>query len=361
VITREIQDAILAEYDQRAHLYQALAPRLSQLLKLLLQEKVQLHSITERCKERASLSRKLAKPDKRYATLSEVTDVAAVRIITYFPEDVDAVATIIEDEFRIDSDNSTDKRKYSDPERFGYASLHYVGQFSEARCRLAEYSPFAPLKFEIQVRSILQHAWAEIEHDLGYKSKAGVPRAIRRRFSRIAGLLELADDEFAAIRKGLLRYQSEVAEQISETPEAVGVDRDSLKALVESEDSDLYKLARQVAAIAQASIVRFEDTLDDSARLLAVLEISNVAQLESLAREYFEQTVKFARRFLADSDHHTILPSTVGIFYLWYVLVATRANGDVTRLKTYLQAGLLTATESLVSRVTNAFESSQRD
>jgi hypothetical protein len=61
---------------------------------------------------------------------------------------------------------------------------------------LVEYSTHTGVQFEVQIRSTLQHAWAEIEHDRGYKSEVEVARAVRRRFSRLAGLLELADYEF---------------------------------------------------------------------------------------------------------------------------------------------------------------------
>ena len=48
---------------------------------------------------------------------------------------------------------------------------------------------------EIQIRTVMQHAWAEIEHDLGYKSKEDIPDKYRRQFSILAGLIELADDK----------------------------------------------------------------------------------------------------------------------------------------------------------------------
>jgi ppGpp synthetase/RelA/SpoT-type nucleotidyltranferase len=116
---------------------------------------------------------------------------------------------MVEREFVVDRTNSVDKRTLLDPDRFGYQSLHYVAALSVARTGLAEYGRFTGLRVEIQIRSTLQHAWAEIEHDLGYKSAAGVPRDIRRRFSRIAGLLELADEEFSVIRRDLDAYTSE--------------------------------------------------------------------------------------------------------------------------------------------------------
>jgi hypothetical protein len=55
--------------------------------------------------------------------------------------------------------------------------------------------------FEIQVRSILEHAWAEIEHEIVYKSGIKQPREITRRFASLAGALELLDSEFLALRK----------------------------------------------------------------------------------------------------------------------------------------------------------------
>jgi ppGpp synthetase/RelA/SpoT-type nucleotidyltranferase len=78
-------------------------------------------------------------------------------------------------------------------ERFGYQSIHYLVQVSEARVALAEYARYRAMIAEIQVRTILQHAWAEIEHDIQYKSSVAMPSVIRRRFMSLAGLLEIAD------------------------------------------------------------------------------------------------------------------------------------------------------------------------
>lgn len=66
--------------------------------------------------------------------------------------------------------------------------------------KLTEYT------FEIQFRTVLQHAWAEIEHDLGYKSEYSIPLSMRREFSRVAGLLELADETFEKLKHQLNDY-----------------------------------------------------------------------------------------------------------------------------------------------------------
>jgi hypothetical protein len=158
-------------------------------------------------------------------------------LITYFEGDVSKVSNMLEREFEVDVANSLDKRDLLDPDRFGYLSRHYVLQLSQSRANLTEYSAFREYKAEVQVRSILQHAWAEIEHDLGYKSKIDVPRDIRRRFSRAAGMLELLDQEVAEIRSELDNYSNLVKESIATNPTSVEIDRDSLAAYIENSAS----------------------------------------------------------------------------------------------------------------------------
>lgn len=192
--------------------YEAIANRLQDfkvsvdpLIQVLLEiEGIQSHSVTSRIKSKASVRQKLQRPDKK-RELNDLTDILGVRIITYFQDEVDAVAKLIEREFIVDPENSVDKRSILDPDRFGYLSLHYVLQLNPERSKLPENRAYKDIRFELQIRSILQHAWAEIEHDTGYKSESGVPDAVRRRFSRLAGLLELADDEFLGIREELAK------------------------------------------------------------------------------------------------------------------------------------------------------------
>lgn len=196
------------EYAQAVASLQSIRLSLEGLIQVLLEGKgIRVHSVTSRIKSKSSVKRKL----ERYAgkrALDSLTDLLGIRVITYFPDEVDAVAAVIEREFEVDNGNSVDKRAILDPDRFGYLSLHYVLQLSDRRSTLPEYQAFRHLKFELQIRSILQHTWAEIEHDLGYHSKAEVPAEARRRFARLAGLLELADSEFLGIREQLLQSDS---------------------------------------------------------------------------------------------------------------------------------------------------------
>lgn len=209
-----MSDAILKKYENDHEVYASFSSAVSALVSQLLRlEGIQVHSINHRCKTLASLKGKVAKK-RSYQQLEEITDLAGVRLITHYEDDVDRVAKVIETEFLVDSKNSIDKRVAMDPDKFGYLSLHYVVSLNQKRAALRENQSYAGLKAEIQIRSILQHSWAEIEHDTGYKSEAEIPRHIRRRFSRLAGLLEIADREFIDIRNELAAYSKEVTEKI---------------------------------------------------------------------------------------------------------------------------------------------------
>lgn len=238
-------DPRLSEYDRAApDLARAAAALHEAVARLLaLRPEIKVHSITMRQKSRGSLAGKLALPDRSYPELWDVTDLVGLRVITYFEDGVDRVAEVLEGALPLALEDSVDKRGRGDPGAFGYRSLHYV-------CRLADL-PGAPpglaanARGEVQVRTVLEHAWAEIEHDLGYKARDVVPAPVRRRLSRLAGLLELADQEFLAIRTSLEDYAAALPARIAAEGESVAVDRVSLGPLLACEE--VLEVDREVA------------------------------------------------------------------------------------------------------------------
>lgn len=185
---------------------------------------LKVHSVNTRIKSAESLAGKLARPDKTYRHLWDVTDLVGLRVITYFEDDIAVVGRLIEAHFDVDLQHSVDKRAADT--RFGYRSVHYV-------CRLPGFAPQQPApRFEIQVRTVLEHAWAEIEHDLGYKSRDAMPAPARRRLHRLAGLLELADQEFSAIRHDLSDYAAQIPKRLA-AAEEIPLDLLSLDRLLE--------------------------------------------------------------------------------------------------------------------------------
>jgi hypothetical protein len=104
--------------------------------------------------------------------------------------------------------------------RFGYSSRHLLIALDAARESLPAYEQLHGRVASVQIRTVLQHAWAEFEHDIRYKGT--VPdehaREFDRRFTLAAGLLELADREFSEIRDRLRTDPAEVSESQDDDP-----------------------------------------------------------------------------------------------------------------------------------------------
>jgi ppGpp synthetase/RelA/SpoT-type nucleotidyltranferase len=243
----------------------------SELSRWLAGAGIKIHSISARLKADDSLARKLARPDRDYRDLWSVTDLLGLRVITYFEDAVDEVGRIVEARLPIDLARSNDKRARA--EAFGYRSLHYVFGFGRP-----ESLP-SHARAEIQIRTLLEHTWAEIEHDLGYKAPGAVPARVRRRLSRLAGLLEVADREFVGIRDELAEYTRALPDRIAAEDNNIALDQLALAALLES--PDVAALDRSIASAVELPLgdeVFFPDYL---LRMLQAAGLSTAADVRS--------------------------------------------------------------------------------
>lgn len=318
---------IISTYAHREGTYRDFAACIRDLIiQIIATNGYTVHSVTCRAKSQASLSGKLERAEKSYLELNEITDLAGVRVITHFTDDAEAIASLIEAELDIDSDNSIDKQRLLEPNEFGYLSIHHVAQLPERRASLTEYSRFKGLKVEIQTRSILQHAWAEIEHDLGYKTTIAVPRKLRRRISRLAGLLELADQEFQTVRDEIGRYERELPHLVIHQPEAVEIDKSSLAAYLKL--CEIPRIIDKNIADAVGGLLIDDASVDYALARLSWLGVKNIAQVSEHLSALSEPIVKFAAEFLKpiDPPDHDNKKMTRGmcLFYLAYVLVGSK-------------------------------------
>ena len=206
-------------------------------------QSINVHEIVGRVKTIESLEGKVKR--KNYSNLAEITDLCGIRIITYFSDDVDKIAELISQEFEVDVENTIDKRKSEDPTKFGYVSLHYVVGLREENTSPTLYGRFKNIKLEIQIRTVMQHAWAEIEHDLGYKSKEDIPDQYRRQFSRLAGLIELADDNFLQLKNSINNYEQEIREKLPTSKKELPIDSSTLMTYV-TEDQNYIELLNTI-------------------------------------------------------------------------------------------------------------------
>lgn len=200
-------------YDINYSMYNSCGQTLKNLIeKILNTNEIPFHSINYRIKTKTSFIEK-CKKDKYDDPISQITDVCGLRIIGYTNHDIKMIQSIIENEFKIDSQNSIDKSKIMKDDQVGYLSIHYVASIKPNRTELTEYKEYRNIKFEIQLRTLLQHAWAEIEHDRNYKFSGELPSEIKRRFYLVAGSLELLDREFEQISQDIDTYAKTIREE----------------------------------------------------------------------------------------------------------------------------------------------------
>ncbi|HET6296394.1 MAG TPA: (p)ppGpp synthetase [Kribbella sp.] len=209
VEVREWSVQAAAQYERAHQQYVGGARKLEALIDELIgeEEGINYLSATARAKDPESFLAKASKPNPDDPTqpkyddpLNQITDLVAARVITFLAEAVDRVCEVIEAEF--DIVEHTDMGAHTRAQGvFGYASKHYLVRLNAHRRDLPEYAVLRNLTMEIQVRTAVQHAWAEFEHDIRYKLDIPPERKpeFDRRFLLAAALMELADNEFTEI------------------------------------------------------------------------------------------------------------------------------------------------------------------
>lgn len=276
--TREAISSWVGEQVRRFSLvrerYEALARVLSQILQRAAQKLAPQAIVQSRAKNIASFAGKLVRKRPAYWTpkdpLRELTDLCGGRVITHTAEEVQAVCRFIEEHFEVDWENSADVSQRLRPAEFGNRSVHYIVSLKPQTFPSREI-PIAipadllaglpvdicggpdavphPLKAEIQVRTILEHAWADINHDLTYKSAARVPARFVRDVAAVAAVLEGADREFGRIFDGLRAYTSHYGAYLS--PDEVAAEIQTLELTLQY-DRDNAELATRISALAIA-------------------------------------------------------------------------------------------------------------
>ncbi|MCK4392178.1 hypothetical protein KAX17_04670, partial [Candidatus Bipolaricaulota bacterium] len=175
----------LEEYRERYYpVFRDFADRIHALIEELVKsEGIPVAQVEDRAKSPESLAGKLQRKPYR-DPFSEIKDLAGVRVVTYYHDDVQHVADVIRREFDVDDEHSSNKLQELAVDEFGYRSFHLVCALQAPRDALPEWQQFAGLAVEIQVRSVLQHAWAAISHKLDYKVASQAPAELRRQLFR---------------------------------------------------------------------------------------------------------------------------------------------------------------------------------
>lgn len=277
---------ILLAFDEKIDVFHELADAIKPLLKNILKNNNILYEdIKPRVKKKDSLEEKIIRKAKQevspkfYQKLDEIHDILGLRIVLYYEDDIDKVAQLIQSEFKEDTDNSVDKRNHTH-DCFGYLSLHQVVELSDERLQYIEYKKFKSIKFEIQTRTVLQDAWAEIEHKLGYKSKNTLTYDQKRMLSQFAASLEVID-------KGFIKLKTNNEQIIS---------HNHLFEIIRSNNIIFH-----IDHLVKGRLYFSEDdrwTFDDILKHLNMLDITTIDQIQQTLKEKENKLILFIDQIL---------------------------------------------------------------
>ncbi|OGI90392.1 hypothetical protein A2911_00155 [Candidatus Nomurabacteria bacterium RIFCSPLOWO2_01_FULL_40_15] len=165
---KQTPEEICDEYLLKQQLYHSFSEEIKKIIGQVLNNgEIKIYGISSREKAPEKLKEKIARKEAKgieYKILEDIEDLAGVRVVTYLESHQEQAVNLIYREF--EGSRPGIQNKY-DPQ--GYRGTHFVLQLDETRTKLPEYVRYKGLKCEVQVASILYHAWSEIEHDVIYK------------------------------------------------------------------------------------------------------------------------------------------------------------------------------------------------
>jgi putative GTP pyrophosphokinase len=270
-------------YSQNKVIYEALCRRAESIIKEVLDlENINYQSVTSRAKSIESYKLKASKPKYR-DPCSEIMDMTGLRVITYTDSDANRVFEVMKNTFELIPTLSSDKTEELGVDKVGYRSLDCIAMLGKERLKLPENRLFRNLRFEIQIRTILQHAWAEFEHDRNYKFKGLLPKNLRRRLSLVAGNLESIDREFDRLSEEIDAYSTEVEQRTNKGDLAIPIDSVSLTAFLNEKFRNLVN-----EGIVNPDLMQGKVTIEE----LSVMGVDNLKKLDDITPKDFAEKAR---------------------------------------------------------------------
>ena len=251
-------DRLLKEYKSLEELYKNFSHKIKFILENILNENdFRYQTITCREKQEKSLKDKLEKA-QTVKLIKSIDDLSGCRIIFYFAQDVEKIIPYLHNEFEVVKQNL----KYSED---NYNALHLIVKLKKDRLKLSEYAKFNDLKCEIQITTVLFHAWSEIAHDIIYKRKESLSEFDKPAFNSIESRFLSAMKDHIKPAQHDFDFISKDIERITQGKNVF--DHSFLKSLVNSKtNNEIYqKLANLLKYIGQFG--------DKTPRELKIIEV----------------------------------------------------------------------------------------
>jgi putative GTP pyrophosphokinase len=271
-------DTCMAPSGGVEHEYQQMLPRLERLEvegcftveHSLKAANIKIHSVTSRVKDLGSTKQKLGRLDSDHNTLGKLTDLVGLRIVVLFLTDLPRVRDLLYSSFEVVYED--DKISGTESENaFGYMSHHFLVRLP-ASSSGPRYDDLKGITFEIQVRTILMDAWANVSHYLDYKGESSIPEDLRRDFYALSGLFYVADKHFEIFYESSIVSQQAAADSVvgASDLESVSLNLDTLEALLrkrypdreQSPRIDLSSVVEELASYDYSTIEQVEKLLD---------------------------------------------------------------------------------------------------
>ena len=193
---------ILEEWDEQKPFYEKFTKYIALTLDEISQNQGILVRILSRTKDEVSIAKNLYKKGVTSQNYFDMIDKSGARVICRFKEDTLVIANCIRKEFEILKEE--DKSDILELNEIGYKSLHFDIRLREENTPEEIFREIGHISGEIQVRTLCEDVWAEINHDLGYKPLTDLSPESARQIYCLGGIFEIADDCFSNINRNII-------------------------------------------------------------------------------------------------------------------------------------------------------------
>jgi len=234
------------------------------------------------------------------------TDLCGARVIVHTTQQVYEMCEFVKDNFEVDWKNSVDVSERLKDSEFGYRSIHYIVSFKPNISYILGIDThlefLAGKKAEIQIRTVLQHSWADILHDRIYKSPATPLHRHMRAAAQIAALTETGDRQYEQFVDDFDSYSLNTT--VNMPIKAVEQELKILRGMNENESHPFTKLTN---ALKMAGFLRIVGRYEEICSILSgfisdkTLDLDKVVQ----ARLWYEYGYAMCKGATTDKAHNT--------------------------------------------------------
>jgi ppGpp synthetase/RelA/SpoT-type nucleotidyltranferase len=222
-------EELIEKFRQSRELYENLVHEMKYTLTAKLGElSLEIETISGRVKDEGSLRKKLNRDKyQECKNLSDIPDLAGVRILCLYDSDFEEISNSIS--FILDVKSCENKVNDLGIDKMGYRDIQFIVQFG-SNYGGPRYDPLKGMNCEIQLRTVLQDAWAILSHHLVYKNEQSIPDRLKRDLNNVTSLLEIAQGVFENVKIKRREYLNHIS-NLEEEPKAfldLPIDYDSL-------------------------------------------------------------------------------------------------------------------------------------